>query len=185
MYWEAFGAADCCSPLDATVRTGRPLTAKLPRRPCGFSFGWILALFLCSVGCVERRMTIRSNVDDQGGALVLIDKQEVGVTPVSTGFTYYAPREVRLIKDGYETLTLIQDVSAPWWDSLPIEFFVENLIPFTLRDEREFHYTLSPAKDVSTDELLRRAQSLRNEGRLSGGILPADQSPSGFDNLNF
>ena len=66
---------------------------------------WLLAAMLCStagLGCVQRRMTIRSSPP---GAMVYVDNQEIGTTPVSTGFTYYGTREFRLVKDGYETLT--------------------------------------------------------------------------------
>jgi len=127
----------------------------------------VAAVTLLCAGCVERRMTIRTNVDDQGGALAIIDKQEVGFTPVSTGFTYYAPREIKLIKDGYETATFVQPIDPPWWDSPLLEFFTENLLPITLRDEREFHYELQPARQVRTDEVLDRAMQLRREASLS------------------
>src|SRR5262245_24470533 len=123
-------------------------------------------------GCVERRMTIRTNVDNQGGALVYLDNEEVGTTPVSTGFTYYADREIKLVKDGYETVTLVQPVRAPWWDSLLLEFFTENLWPFTLRDERQFHYELSPAAAVSSGEVLQRGDRLRNEARQGAELVP-------------
>jgi hypothetical protein len=123
-------------------------------------------------GCVERRMTIRTNVDNQGGALVYIDNEEVGPSPVSTGFTYYADREIKLVKDGYETVTLIQPIRAPWWDSLLVEFFTENLWPFTLRDERVFHYNLPPAAIVSTDEVLQRGQQLRGEALAGAEFAP-------------
>ena len=56
-----------------------------------------------SVGCVQRRMTIRSNPP---GALVYVDDYQVGTTPVSTDFVYYGTRKIRLIKDGYDTLTV-------------------------------------------------------------------------------
>ena len=147
-----------------------------------------LAPLLCSIallGCVERRMTIRTNVDSQGGALAIVDNKEIGPTPVSTGFTYYAPCEVRLIRDGYETVTLIQPVPAPWWDSVPLEFFVENLVPFTLRDEREFHYELPPASTVTPDELLGRAQALRTEGQLAADPVPPGKPSARKDKLTF
>jgi hypothetical protein len=127
----------------------------------------VCAACITSIGCVERRMTLRTNVDNQGGALAIIDNQEIGQTPVSTGFTYYADREIKLVKDGYETVTLVQPIPAPWWDSLLVEFFVENLWPFTIRDEREFRYDLPPLAIVPTEELLDRAQNLRNEGQVN------------------
>jgi hypothetical protein len=136
-------------------------------------------------GCVERRMTIRTNVDLQGGALVYLDNEEVGYSPVSTGFTYYADREIKLVKEGYETVTLIQPIRAPWWDSLLLEFFSENLWPFTLRDERQFHFDLPPAASVSTGEVIQRGQQLRKEAELGAELVPgvrpaAAAAPLGF-----
>ena len=148
---------------------------------------WLLPclVWLCATGCVERRMTIRTNVDSQGGALVSIDDQEVGYSPVSTGFTYYADREIRLIKDGHETVTVIQPVKAPWWDSLLVEFFVENLWPFTLRDDREFRYDLPPTVAVGTGEVIQRGQQLRSEAHAGAETLPGILPPGSAARLNF
>ena len=137
------------------------------------------------IGCVERRMTIRTNVDNQGGALVYIDDQEVGYSPVSTGFTYYADRQVRLIKDGYETETLVQPIRSPWWDSLLVEFFTENIWPFTLRDDREFHYDLKPTVQVSTGEVIGRGQQLRSEAQQGAEVVPGGRPVAPGTKLNF
>ena len=142
-------------------------------------------LWLSATGCVERRMTIRTNVDNQGGALVSIDDQEVGYSPVSTGFTYYADREIRLIKDGHETVTLVQPIKAPWWDSLLVEFFVENLWPFTIRDDREFRYELPPTVQVSTGEVIQRGQTLRSEAQAGAETLPGILPPGSAARVNF
>ena len=64
-------------------------------------------------------------------------------------FYYYGDREITFILDGYETKTVIQPIKAPWWDNLFSEFFTENLVPFNLRDEREFKYQLTPASDAA------------------------------------
>jgi hypothetical protein len=144
-----------------------------------------LAICLCLCGCVERRMTIRTNVDNQGGALAYIDNEEVGTTPVSTGFTYYADREVRLIKDGYETMTIIQPMPAPWWDSLLVEFFVENLWPFCLRDERTYLYEMAPASSVSTEEVIQRGQQLRGEARMGAEVVPHTRGMNAAPAVNF
>ena len=52
----------------------------------------LLGLLLCASqsGCVERRLTIRSNPP---GALVYVDDYTIGVTPVSTSFIYYGTRK--------------------------------------------------------------------------------------------
>src|SRR5690349_17760361 len=90
-----------------------------------------LALLLVAVsvqwGCVNRRMTIRT---DPPGALVEVDGQRLGPTPVSTDFTYYGTREITLSAPGYETMVVPQPVPAPWYQRFPFEFFADNLLPF-------------------------------------------------------
>jgi hypothetical protein len=130
-------------------------------------------------------MTIRTNVDHQGGALVRVNNQEVGQTPFSTGFTYYADREIQLVKDGYETATIIQPMPAPPWDSLLVEFFVENLWPFTMRDEREYVYEMKPAREVTTEEMVQRAQQVRSEAHLGAEIMPLPKSEGPASRVGF
>ena len=120
----------------------------------------LAAMLAC--GCVERRMTIRSQ---PAGALVVLDGQELGFTPVSTPFTYYGDREVKLIKDGYETKTIRQRVSTPWYQYIPLDFFTEALLPVRIRDERNYVYTLEPSTMVANDELLQRAEQTRQLGQ--------------------
>jgi len=120
------------------------------------------AVCLSQLGCVHRRMTIRSNPP---GALVYVDNYEIGTTPVSTDFVYYGTREIRLIKDGYETLTVKQPIPSPWYQYFPIDFFAENVVPGEIRDERVIEFQLQPQVNVPTDELLRRAQDLRQAGQ--------------------
>jgi len=140
------------------------------RRPAAFLA--LAAAFLCT-GCVERRYTLRT---DPPGALAVVNGEEVGQTPVSRSFYYYGDREINLILDGYETKKVIQPIKAPWWDNLFTEFFTENLLPFNLRDEREFAYTLTPASSPRAADLKDRAEQLRSEARVlpkprRGGLL--------------
>jgi PEGA domain len=133
----------------------------------------ILAGVCVHSGCVERRYTIRS---DPPGATVVVNGEEIGPAPASKSFVYYGDREITLLLDGYETKTLIQPIKAPWWDNLFTEFFTENLVPVTLRDEREYKYQLTPAQSPPKGELRDRAESLRSEARVlpkprRGGIL--------------
>ena len=106
----------------------------------------LVAPSLCA-GCVERRYTLRT---EPPGALAIVNGEEIGPTPVSRSFTYYGDREITFLLDGYETKTVIQPIKAPWWDNLVTEFFTENIVPFTLRDEREFKYELTPAPAASS-----------------------------------
>lgn len=131
----------------------------------------LLSMVFCATGCVQRRFTIRSNPP---GALVYIDDYEIGTTPVSTDFTYYGTRKIRLVKDGYETLTVLQPVPTPWYETPGIDFVSENLVPGEIRDERILDYQLQPQIIVPTEQLLGRADELR---RNSHGRIPAPSMP--------
>jgi hypothetical protein len=139
-------------------------------RRWGFALAvWALAANLA--GCVERRMTIRSNPP---GAQVYVDDYEIGTTPVSTGYIYYGTRKIRLVKDGYETLTVYQPMPHPWYDWPGIDFFSENIWPGKIRDERAFDYQMQPLISVPTDELRARAEQLRS---ASQATLPPEMQP--------
>ena len=100
-----------------------------------------LAVVACASGCVQRRMMI---VTDPPGALAYVDGYEIGVTPISASFTYYGSREIRLVKDGYETLTVLQPVQFPWYECFPLDFVSENLVPGQIHDQHVFSYKLRP-----------------------------------------
>lgn len=122
----------------------------------------LAALAFSLAGCVERRMTIRTNPP---GALVVLDGQEIGHAPVSTAFTYYGEREIKLIKDGYETKTINQTISTPWYQYFPLDFVSEVLVPAHIRDERNYMYPLEPVAAVSNEQLYQRAEAVRHAGR--------------------
>jgi hypothetical protein len=123
----------------------------------------VLAGAAVCAGCVERRYTLRT---DPPGALAIVNGEEIGPTPVSRSFTYYGDREITFLRDGYQTKTVIQPVNAPWWDNLATEFFSENVLPFTVRDEREFKYQLNPAQQPQAADLKDRAEQVRAESRV-------------------
>jgi len=126
-------------------------------------------------GCVRRRMTIRSNPP---GALVYVDDYEIGTTPVAHDFTYYGTRKIRLVRDGYETLTVMQSIPTPWYQIPPLDFFSENVIPTEIRDHRTLSYQLTPQMIVPTEELLRHAENLRRGNRPTAALpLPAPGVP--------
>jgi PEGA domain len=132
------------------------------RRQVALLIGFAAALAGLS-GCVERRYTIRT---DPPGALAIVNGEEIGPTPVSRPFTYYGDRKITLMLDGYNTKTVIQPIVEPWWDNLITEFFVENMIPYTFRDERDYTFPLETATVPETTGLVARAEALRAEGHI-------------------
>lgn len=130
-----------------------------------------LALIGCllQTGCVRRRLMIRSNPP---GAMVYVDNQPIGTTPCATDFTYYGTREIRLVKAGYETLTVNQPLPAPWYQIPPFDFVSENLVPRKIQDYRTASFNMVPQVIVPTEQLIARGEQLR-QTTLQGAVLPA------------
>ncbi len=141
---------------------------------CGIWLLLGLALVATGSGCVRRRMTIRSNPP---GAVVFVDERRIGVTPVSTSFTYYGTREVQLVKDGYETVTEKHKFKTPWYQFPVVDFFAENLWPSEVRDERILDFNLPPQQSVPPTQVIERAEQLRGEAH-AGVMTPGVDTPS-------
>jgi hypothetical protein len=137
---------------------------------------WIMYSFMIltvACGCVQRRMTIRSNPP---GAMVYVDDYEIGNTPVSTDFVYYGTRKIRLVKDGYETLTVRQPFPIPWYQFFPLDFVTENIWPGEIRDERHVNLTMVPASSTPPEQVVARADLSRASARsLPGAAAPRSQ----------
>jgi hypothetical protein len=145
------------------------------RRLCWLTFSSLLTsiVLTCSIvvpahAIVRRRLNVNSNPQ---GALVYVDNQQIGTTPCSVDFTYYGTREIRLIKAGFETLTVNQPIPAPWYQYTPIDFVAENLVATKIRDNRTVNYNLAPQLVIPTQELVDRANQLRQE-TLQYGMTP-------------
>jgi hypothetical protein len=133
---------------------------------------WLLLLgvLVLTPGCVRRRLNVHSNPP---GALVYVDNQQIGTTPCSVDFTYYGTREIRLVKPGFETLTVNQPIPAPWYQIPPLDFFSENLAMTKIRDNRTVSFNLAPQLIVPNEQLLDRANQLRQDSQQYP-VAPAD-----------
>lgn len=140
-----------------------PLATMTPIPHCVLrraALALVIAALLLPGGCVRRRLAVRSNPP---GAVVFVDNQQIGTTPCSVDFTYYGTREIRLEKAGYETLTVNQPIPTPWYQIPPIDFVSENLVPNKIEDHRTVSFDLQPQVIVPTEQLLERANQLRQE----------------------
>lgn len=93
----------------------------------------------------------------------MVDGEEVGYTPVSIDYTYYGTREIKLIKDGYKTLTTPVKLSTPWYQVFPLEFVTDNFALTKINDRREVTYALAPERLEPTQDIENRANALRSE----------------------
>ena len=120
--------------------------------------GLISILFLG--GCVERKLTI--NTEPQG-AIVVLNDEEIGVSPVTVSFEWYGDYNVRISKQGYETLKTHRNLKAPWYDYCPFDFFAQIVSPRRIVDSYEWTFTLAEQKQPGREELIRNARELKEQ----------------------
>ncbi len=136
--------------------------------------GVIALAALLPCGCVRRRLNVRTNPP---GALIYVDNQVIGTTPCGVDFTYYGTREIRLVKPGFETLSINQPIPTPWYEFPPLDFVSENLVPSKIRDNRTVIYDLRPQVIIPPHVLVERGEELRRDANSAPSPLPAVVSP--------
>ncbi len=115
-------------------------------------------LAVSQTGCVERKLTI--NTEPQG-ALVALNDEEIGTSPVTVEFNWYGDYKVRLIKDGYEIVNTHRKLDAPAHDGFPLDFFYEVLWPGLVVDEYEWTFALPEYQAPARQDLIDSAQQLK------------------------
>jgi len=119
-------------------------------------------LFLFSqVACISRVLEVRT---DPPGALVYLDGEEIGRTPLQRPFSDYGYHQILVAKENYQSLNRLENLKPPWWCCFPFDLFAE-LYPGTLEDRRLLTYNLSPSPKAQTtlSELLRNLDNLRGK----------------------
>jgi len=123
----------------------------------------ILNISICCFalpGCVERLITIST---EPAGAMVWLNDEEAGATPVTVPFTWYGQYEVIVRKKGFQTLKTSRRTPVPFYQWPGIDFFSEVLLPMRLTDRHKWHFPLEPSRIADRDALIRRADILRSE----------------------
>ncbi len=122
---------------------------------------------LLLAGCVERRMVITTGPFPEASGAIVYDERNVplSASPADRPFTYYGKYRFKIVKDGYETLIVEQDVPPPWYELPGLDFISENLLPWTARDIRRFHYELTRIQVVPPEQVLEQAKPLRAKGQ--------------------
>ncbi len=132
-----------------------------PHPTARLAFTILVATAVVSLaGCVRRTITLNS---DPAGAIAYLNNEEVGRTPTTVPFTFYGTYDVRLEKDGYQTLETAAKVEAPFWDSIGPDLIAE-LAPGTQHVDINLDFQLEPATppdQVDTAPIIDRAKQLR------------------------
>jgi hypothetical protein len=135
------------------------------------SVGALLIVGALSTGCVDQRYLITS---DPPGAMVYRNGVPVGPTPVDEQFVYNGKYHFTLVKDGFDTLQVDQDIPYPWYEVPPLDFVNEVLNPFHLHNVQAFNYQMRPAEPANKDEVIRRGEVLRQRGQ---SLVPQQEGP--------
>jgi len=101
---------------------------------------------LWTSGCLHRSLTIRT---EPPGALVYVNDQLKGESPVTYDFQWYGWHRFSIRKDGYERLDDNRLLRCPPSLWIPFDLAME-LMPFPVRDQRTWSYTLTPAPELPT-----------------------------------
>ncbi len=100
------------------------------------------------------------------GALVRLDEDVIGRTPLEFTFEHYGRRRLSLYLPGYRTYSDKLNLSTPWHATFPIDIFTEILLPLQLGYEKAVTITLEPddGKIVyeTLDSFVERAEGIRD-----------------------
>ncbi len=129
----------------------RALTMPLMVRVC-----FLLVTVLLLPGCIERTISITS---EPSGALVYLNDEEVGRTPLRVPFTFYGVYDVRLERDGFTPLHTQAETKAPWWEA-PGPDLVAELV-----SDKEvlipWHFEMAELAPPEDEPLVDRARQMR------------------------
>jgi len=140
-----------------------------------------MVIIACGVtflaGCVERKLTI---VTEPQEAVVWLNDEEIGITPVTVNFNWYGDYTIRIEKPGYDILNTHQLLKRPAHDVFPLDFFAEVLWPGTIEDSYTWTFQLQPYQQASADELIEQANQMRDQannelGKIAVEILAEEQ----------
>ncbi len=127
----------------------------------------LLCLCLCllfnGIGCVHRRVTVRS---DPPGAQVWIGERQIGYTPASFDIDWYGTEEVTLQADGFEVETQYVKIPTPWYQVPPLDFISDNFLLTRVKDQHDVTIKMRPRVASPSNELLDRGNALRSEAQL-------------------
>ena len=119
---------------------------------------WVAAIMMLSAGCVERKLTI---VTQPENAVVWLNDEEIGTTPVTVDFKWYGDYRVRIEKSGYMIVNTHQKLKPPLYDYFPIDFFAQHIWPGRIINHNVWNYTMMPYEAPNSEELVQAARAAK------------------------
>lgn len=120
---------------------------------------FMAAFYLCGCGSVQREISINT---EPAGATVILNDEEIGESPVTVPFNWYGDYNIRITKEGYQSLVTHGNLKAPWYDYFPFDL-VRAVMPGRKVDRYEWAFQLTEASPPSRQELIESADKLMQE----------------------
>jgi hypothetical protein len=127
--------------------------------------GLLLGL-MASVGCVRREiallttppgatvemdgqllMTEREVIDREGEVIEII-RPVPRLTPIRLPFSWYGTHKFIVRKEGFARAEQVVHMRPPWYQHFPIDFFSDNVVPWTIKDIRTVSFDLEKEKSI-------------------------------------
>lgn len=119
----------------------------------------LIPVLFFGCGGVSRTLTINTEPSE---ALVVLNDEEIGTSPVTVSFNWYGDYSVRISKDGYQTLNTHRLLKAPWYDSFPCDFIASFFWPKRIVDTYEWTFQLSAYQPPERDALIDAAKKFQS-----------------------
>jgi hypothetical protein len=140
----------------------------------------LLLLSACALplgGCLQRTIKVTTQPP---GAVVWINDQEVGRTPLETDFTFYGKFSVRIRKEGYEPIIDVKNVKAPLQEQPVIDLFAE-VIPINYNNIVEWHWDLQPVAEVQLGSAASEAAVIHSAHQLRAQLQGTNEAAKPAD----
>lgn len=144
------------------------------------SCGALLAASMFLTGCLQRTIKVTTQ---PAGAVVWINDNEVGRTPLETDFTFYGKFSVRIRKEGYEPIVEVKNVKAPLREQPGIDLVAEAL-PINYNHVVEWHWDLQPVAESRLGNAEAEAAVIHSARQLRTQLKGVDESAKPADMKN-
>ena len=124
----------------------------------------VAIMIVFSGGCVDRKLTINT---EPAGAIVLLNDEEIGASPVTVAFNWYGDYNVTLRKPGYETLKTHRELKGPWYDYFPFDFFANLVNPRRIVDSYEWTFKLDEKQQPDREQLIEASEKLKRKAKIA------------------
>jgi hypothetical protein len=139
-----------------------------PARLSVFFIFFVFGFIFFTYGCMERFMVIKTT----SGANLWLDSEKVPENLRMKGavrdefkipFDHYGTHIATIRAYAHNSRTEKVELSTPWYQYFPLDFFTDLIIPVTITNTHEFDFPLDKLTETDEGSLLKRAEEFRKK----------------------